>query len=254
MSDLFNNFLVIPLYNFLILIINHIPFADLGFAIILLTVLIRFVLYPLSKSAIKTQLKMKEIQKPLEEIKQKYKGDQQQAALEMMKFYKENDIRPFSGMLLILVQLPIIFALYFVFLNEGLPNINLELLYSFVIAPGHINTNFLGIFDLTSKSVSLALLAGIAQFFQAQIMFKRSAQTTSNSNDKKAGGFQEDLMKSMQIQVKYVLPGIMIGIAYSLGSVIALYFLTSNLFSIFQELFLKKQLEKSIANKTAIIK
>jgi len=245
MSELFNTFLVTPLYNFLILIIGVIPFADLGFAIIILTAVVRFVLYPLSKSSIKTQLKMRENQKPLEEIKQKYKNDQQQMALETMKFYKENDIKPFSGLFLIIIQLPIIFALYFVFLNEGLPKIDLSLLYSFVSAPEYINNNFLGIFDLTTKSIFLAVLAGLTQFLQAQIMFKRTIATNSDSKDKKPGGFQEDLMKSMQIQVKYILPGIMVGISYSLGSVIALYFVTSNIFSIFQETFIKKQLEKN---------
>jgi YidC/Oxa1 family membrane protein insertase len=248
MSQLFNDFLVIPLYNLLILILTHIPFADLGFAVILLTITVRLILFPLSKSAIKTQLKMKDIQKPIEEIKIKYKNDQQQMAIETMKFYKENDIKPFSGILLLLIQLPIIFALYFVFLKEGLPNIDLNLLYSFVQSPQSVNPNFLGIFDLASKSITLALLAGATQFFQARLMFKKDDQTEQKPTE---NNFQNDLMKSMQIQMQYVLPGLMIAFSYSLGAVIALYFTTSNIFSILQEIYLKKKLAQE--NSTKVI-
>jgi YidC/Oxa1 family membrane protein insertase len=246
MSQIFNNFLVIPLYNILI-IIQNIPFVDLGISIILLTIFVRLILFPLSKSAIKTQLKMKDIQGPIEEIKEKYKNNQHQMAIETMKFYKENDIKPFSGILLLFIQLPIIFALYFVFIKEGLPNIDLNLLYTFVHAPDFVNPKFLGIFDLASKSITLALLAGATQFFQAHLMLKKNNQILPNA---KEGGFQNDLMKSMQIQMQYVLPGIMIAFAYSLGSVVALYFTTSNIFSILQEIYLKKKLEKETKYKT----
>lgn len=248
MSQLFNDFLVIPLYNLLILILTHVPFVDLGFAVILLTIIVRLILFPLSKSAIKTQLKMKDIQKPIEEIKIKYKDDQQQMAIETMKFYKENDIKPFSGILLLFIQLPIIFALYFVFLKEGLPNIDLSLLYSFVQAPEFVNPKFLGIFNLASKSITLALLAGATQFFQARLMLKKSDQTEKKPTE---NNFQNDLMKSMQIQMQYVLPGLMIAFSYSLGAVIALYFTTSNIFSILQEVYLKKKLAQE--NSTKII-
>jgi YidC/Oxa1 family membrane protein insertase len=246
MSQIFNNFLVIPLYNILI-IIQNIPFVDLGISIILLTIFVRLILFPLSKSAIKTQLKMKDIQGPIEEIKEKYKNNQHQMAIETMKFYKENDIKPFSGILLLFIQLPIIFALYFVFIKEGLPNIDLNLLYTFVHAPDFVNPKFLGIFDLASKSITLALLAGATQFFQARLMLKKNNQILPNA---KEGGFQNDLMKSMQIQMQYVLPGLMIAFAYSLGSVVALYFTTSNIFSILQEIYLKKKLEKETKPKT----
>jgi YidC/Oxa1 family membrane protein insertase len=246
MSQIFNQFLVIPLYNVLVLILDYVPLADLGFSVILLTIIVRLILFPLSKSAIKTQLKMKDIQKPLEEIKIKYKGDQQKMAIETMKFYKDNDIKPFSGILLLFIQLPIIFALYFVFLKEGLPQIDLTLLYSFVSAPEFVNPKFLGIFDLASKSITLALLAGLTQFIQARLMFKKANQTPSVS---KENSFQNDLMKSMQIQMQYVLPGLMIAFSYSLGAVVALYFTTSNIFSILQELYLKKKLEKEISLK-----
>jgi len=242
MGQLFHNFLVTPLYNALVLIIEHVPFADLGISVIILTIIVRLILFPLSKSSIKTQLKMKDFQKPLEELKQKHKDNQQRLALETMKFYKENDIKPFSGILLLFIQLPIIFALYFVFLKEGLPQIDLSLLYSFVSAPDFVNIKFLGFFDLGAKSWVLALLAGFTQFLQAKLLTKANSSAKDAPQEK---NFQNDLMKSMQIQMVYVLPLIMGIFSYSLGAVVALYFTTSNTFSTLQELYIRKTLRKT---------
>lgn len=247
MQEIFNNILITPLYNFLIFIITHIPFADLGISIIILTMVVRLILFPLSKNSIKTQIKMKEIQEPLKEIQEKHKGDQQKLATEMMKLYKENNIKPFSGILMLFIQIPIIMALYFVFLNEGLPQVKSEILYFFITPPEIINTTFLGFFDITTKSLVLALLTGVTQFVQARIMFNKT------KNEPQKEDIMGDFMKSMQIQMQFVLPIVMMFISYSLGSVIALYFITSNLFSIAQELYLRKKLskekEESLVNK-----
>lgn len=239
MSEIFKTLVSDPLYNLMIFIVNHVPSYDLGIAVVLVTLIIRFVLFPLSKSAFKTQVKMKKIQEPLKKIREKNKNNQQQMAIEMMALYKENDIKPLSGIFLLFLQLPIIFALYHLFLNSGLPQVNPDLLYSFINAPEIVNTQFVGIFDLLGKSLIIALLVGITQYFQAKISF--SMTPTPDPNEK---GFKADLMKSMQIQMTYVLPIIFAGIAYSLGGIIALYFLTGNIFSIFQQLYLKSKMEK----------
>lgn len=244
MSSLFQTFLVEPLYNALIFIINHLPFADLGFAVIILTIIVRFALYPISRNAIQSQIKMREIQPKLRELQEKHKDDRQKLAMEMMELYRSNNVKPFSSFLLILIQLPIIFALYFVFLREGLPEINPELLYSFINTPVSIETLFLGAIDLTGKSIILAFAAAFSQFIQAHIMIAKTNSMTDahsenldpNSKEK----MMQDMMKGMQVQMKYVMPIFMYFISYSLGAVIALYFTISNLFSIFQELYIKK--------------
>lgn len=241
MSSLFQNFLVEPLYNALVFLLNVIPFADLGIAVIILTIVVRVIIFPISKNAIKSQIQMKEITPKIKELQEKYKDDRQKLALETMQLYKDHNVKPFASILMIFIQLPIIFALYFVFFREGLPNINLDILYSFISAPENISANFIFI-DLTTKSLILAVAAALTQFFQARILMSRnngSLATSGNQTEKEK--MMSDIMKGMQIQMKYVMPVFMGFIAYSLGGVIALYFTTSNTFSIFQELYLTKK-------------
>lgn len=237
---MFQTFLVEPLYNILILILNYLPFGNLAVSVIILTIFVRLLLFPISRNAIKSQIKIKEVQPQIKEIQEKYKDDRQTLALETMKIYRENSIKPFSSFLMILIQLPIIFALYFVFLKEGLPEINFEILYPFIKAPHSINTTFWFI-DITTNSTILALTAAVSQFLQVKIMMAKNnlIQGENNNQDQKTQ-MMNDVMKGMQLQMKYVMPVIMFFVANSLGAVIALYFTTSNIFSIFQELHMKK--------------
>lgn len=241
MSSLFQNFLVEPLYNALVFLLNVIPFADLGIAVVILTIFVRTILFPISRNAIKSQLQMKEIAPKIKELQEKYKDDRQKLALETMQLYRDNNVKPFASILMIFIQIPIIFALYFVFFREGLPNINLEMLYSFISAPVNVSASFL-MMDLTKKSLILAVTAAFTQFLQAKILMSRNNQNAvSVENQTEKEKMMSDLMKGMQIQMKYVMPIFMGFIAYSLGGVIALYFTTSNTFSIFQELYLTKK-------------
>ena len=237
---MYQNFIVEPLYNALVFILNIVPFADLGLAIIILTIIVRFVLFPISRNAIRSQMKMKEVAPQIKEIQDKYKDNRQMMGTEMMRVYQENNIKPFASILLILIQLPIIFALYFVFMREGLPNINLDILYSFISAPTAVNVVFLGLINLTSKSYLLAFTAAISQLIQAHIMVAKNKPTGSAEAGSKEK-MMEDIMKGMNVQMKYVLPVIMFFISVQLGALIALYFTTSNLFSIGQELYLKRE-------------
>lgn len=240
---MFNTFLIEPLYNFLIVIINNTPTADLGIAIIILTVLVRAILFPISRNSIRSQIKMKEIQKPLKEIQEKYKDDRQKMAEEMMKLYKDNNVKPFSSILLLLIQLPIIFALFFIFSREGLPAIDPNLVYSFINIPEYINPKILGLIDVTSKSIPLAFTAAFTQFIQAHIMFKKNEELSKNK-DKKDENKIEEMMKNMQTQMKFIMPIMMYFVSLTFGAVLALYFTVSNIFSIFQEIYIKNKLIK----------
>ncbi len=233
MSGFFNTILIQPFYNILITLVNIIPWADLGIAVIVLTVLVRTIIFPISKNAISSQMKMEEIKEPLKEIQKKYKTDRQKMSIEMMKLYKEHNIKPFSGFLLLLIQLPVIICLFFVISRTNLPEINPDFLYSFVKMPQYINNHLLGIFEIGSKSHILAALAAITQFIQAQIMFKKRKKIT----EKNMAG---DMMKSMQIQMKYVMPIMMYVMSISFGSLITIYFVTGNIFSIFQEFYIRR--------------
>lgn len=237
MLYLFNLFFYQPLYNGLVLLINLLPWVDIGIVVILFTCVVKLVLFPLSKKSVLTQIKMKEIQPELDAIKEKYKDNKQEQALKVMALYKERKINPFSGILLIFIQIPIIFALYFVFLKGGLPNIKTDLLYSFVKIPSSVSALFLGFMDITQKSYVMAFFAALTQFFQVKFAIPKIKKTNLNSNQP---SFKDDLAKSMSIQMKYILPVIIFFIARGLPAVVALYWTTSNLFTIGQELYLRR--------------
>lgn len=242
MLSLWNTLLYEPFLNFLALIVSVVPGGDLGIAIIILTLVIKFLLYPLSKKSIEGQLKLKKLEPELQKIRKSGKSKEEQARL-TFELYKQNNTNPFSGCLLVLIQIPIIFALYYVFF-KGL-NFNIDSLYSFVPKPENLNTYFLGFIDISQKSYTLAVLAGISQFLQAYFM-----PTPTNSNEDESGefNFAQSFAKSMQMQMKYVFPFIVFFISYNISGAIALYWAVSNLFAVFQQVYLNKKTKNNILN------
>ena len=121
----------------------------------------------------------------------------------------------------------------------------MDSLYSFIKVPASIDISFLGLMDITQKSYLIALAAAITQFFQ--VKFAMPAVKKSN---KKAGenSFKDDLARSMSIQMKYILPIIIFFIARGLPAVVALYWATSNLFAIGQELYLRRARKNAAPN------
>lgn len=229
-SYTFNLIVFQPLYNGLVFLMDVLPWADAGVAVILFTIVVKTILLPLSKKAVVTQMKMKEIEPQLKELKEKYKTDQKKQAEELLKLY-------ISSILLIFIQLPIIFALYFIFL-KGFPVIQTDLLYSFIPKPEQVNTIFLGFVDVTSKSIFLAFLASITNFFQIRYSMPAPKHDPSDRS------FKADLARSMHIQMRYVFPVVVFFIAYSISAAIAIYWTTSNIFAIAQELYFRKRLNK----------
>ncbi|MHB1117971.1 MAG: YidC/Oxa1 family membrane protein insertase, partial [Minisyncoccota bacterium] len=134
----FSTFFYQPLYNALVFLVSVVPGSNVGVSIILLTVGVRSVLLPFSHKSVVSQAKMREIAPHIEKLKEKHKDDKQEQARKMMELYREYGINPFSGLLLLIIQLPIIFALYFVFF-KGLPHLNEGHLYSFVHLPETVN-------------------------------------------------------------------------------------------------------------------
>ena len=237
MHTLWNTVFYEPIYNALIFIINNVTMGDVGFAIIILTILVKLILFPLSKKSIKSQIVMKELAPLLKKIKTDFPNKEEQAK-KTFALYKEYKINPFSGLLLVLVQLPVIFALYYVFLR----GLGLEAgpLYSFVSSPASMHTMFLGLVDLHSHSLVLAILAGASQFLQG---YFASPLPKKDPNEKKENQtFQEQLSDSMAINVKYVLPVFIGFIAYQFSAAVALYWVTSNIFTVFQEMYVRRTL------------
>ncbi len=243
MLSIYNTLIYHPLYNGFIFLINTFPWADAGMLVILLTVLVKLVLFPLSKKSVITQIKMKEIQPDIDRIKEKYKDDKQEQARKTFALYKEKKVQPFLSILLILIQLPIIFALYRLFWQSGLPKVTADILYGFVHAPETINMFFLGFLDISQKNIPLAILVGVTTYFQMKFITPKAQAKKEGASA--SDSFKHDLARSMSIQMKYIFPVLSVVFAYSISTAISLYWITSNLFAIGQELFLRKKYNKN---------
>lgn len=236
--SLYNELLYRPLFNVLVFLYETVSFYDMGIAIIALTVLIRLVLYPLSRHAVESQKNMMAVQPEVKKLQEKYKDNKEEQMKRVMALYKEKKVNPFSGCVPILIQLPIIIALYQVFL-AGFDDGSLSSLYSFIPNPGALNHSFLGFLDLSlKKNIILAVLAGALQFYQSKMMLdeQKKLQTTSSSND-----FSTNMSK----QMTYTMPVVTVVVSYTLPAGLALYWAVTNLISIIQQkqVLSKKEVE-----------
>jgi YidC/Oxa1 family membrane protein insertase len=228
---IWNLILYRPLLNALAFLVSIIPGGDVGLAVVVLTILVKIVLFPLSQKSIESQAQMNILAPELNKIKTGGASKEEQAK-QTFDLYKKHKVNPFSGCLLVLIQVPIIFALYYVFF-KGI-NFQNGLLYSFIHIPQHMNMIFLGVLDISKKSLILAILAGISQYLQAYFMPKPPATNAGSS-------FQDSFAKSMNTQMKYVFPFIVAFIAYSISGAVALYWITSNIFMVGQQIYVKKK-------------
>src|SRR5438128_1291763 len=123
LANLYNWIIYQPILNALVFLYQTVAFHDLGLAIILLTVLIRLLLYPLFHKGVRYQMVMQHLQPQIKKIQDAHKGDYEKQTQALMALYKEHEVNPFSGFLLILVQLPVLIALYHVFLSTAKPDV-----------------------------------------------------------------------------------------------------------------------------------
>ena len=234
LSNLYHLFVYDPLYNWLIFLFNIFPWIDAGFIVIIFTIIIRLILFPLSKKSVITQVRMKEIEPELNKIKNNVK-DKQEQALKIMELYKNKGVNPFSSFFLILIQLPIMLSFYWIF-KDGLPVVDTTLLYSFIKVPT-IDMHFLGIFDIGVKSLFLSLCAGLSQFLQ--LHFSLATNTPPSDNSNPAMNATHNMMKNM----KYVFPVMITIFSYGLPAVLAIYWTISNLFTLGQEIVVRKHIK-----------
>lgn len=233
-----------PLFNVLMLIYIYMPGQDLGLAIIVLTLIIRIILFPSYLNTLKSQYALKQIQPKIDEIKKRYENDKTRQSQELMNVYKENKVNPLSSCLPLIIQLPILFALYRVF-TFGLNIDSLAFLYDwFPKVPDTINTVFLAFLnipsltiDLSSPNLYLAIMAGIIQFFQSWLMTKFQPQP-------QGGG----MAKMLTTQMVYFFPIITVFIAMSLPAALALYWVATTFFMAVQQLIVMSKPGKSLIN------
>lgn len=222
---MFTEIIIRPLLNLTVSIYGTVGFADVGVTVILVTLLVRLAVLPFSLKTARSQREMAKLAPQLEQIKQQYKGNMQAQSEATMKLYKEHGVNPLSGCLPLLIQLPILFGMYRVFLDIFKPE-TLNLLYSFVPNPGAINQMSFGFFNMSTASPLLAIIAGVVQFIQARM------------NQQMAG--PKSPTAAMNKQMMYLLPAMIVVIGWSLPAGLPLYWIITTLVSIGEQLRVRR--------------
>lgn len=230
MIEFFKVILYQPLLNLLVVFYNITPGHDLGVAIIFLTLIVKLLLFPLSRQSIKAQKSLKDLQPKIEEIKKKYVGQKEKQAKAMMNLYKENKVNPFSSCLPLLIQFPILIAVYQVF-RVGLTDSALPI-YSFIHNPGTLNIMAFGILDLAKPNYILAIITGIFQYLQMKIL---TDNQPAKQLIKQEGTKDENMMTIMNKQMKFMMPALTVFIGLTLPSGLMLYWLVSVLGTILEQ-------------------
>ncbi len=237
-STIWHTFFFDPVYNTLVFFIDVLPGGDVGLAIVCAVVVIKLVILPLSIKVAKMQVIMRELEPKMKDIKERI-TDRQEQARAMMDLYKEANINPLASIFLLFIQFPIVIALYLSVVGVGgiaLPDINAAVLYGFIPNPETVSMMMLGMFDITLKSLPLALLAGITQYLHVHLSMPAPAPKVEGATP----SFKDEFGRSMNLQMRYVMPVVIVFVAYAFSAAIALYFTVSNLMAIGTELVVKR--------------
>lgn len=253
----FDYFVYEPIYNLLVLVYNLIPFKDFGLAIIVVTIITKLLLIPLSRKQIESQKKMTELQPKIKALQNKHKDDKEKQSQALMALYKEHKANPFSGCLPMIVQLVFLIAIYRVLFNISQADLWVEgsILYNFVNNPGQINKLFLSLIDLSTAldlgkltlseipKLALIVLAALSQYFQTKmLMYKQKEKQGFKEEDK------SDFSQIFSKQMLYLGPLLTLFIGVKLPSGLALYWLVSTVFMIIQQYLLEKETKISPKN------
>ncbi len=226
-----------PLLNLLIFAYNFIPGHDIGITIIVVTVVIRLLLAPSFHKSLHSQKKLNDLQPKINELKEKHKDNKEVQAKAMMDLYKEHKINPLSSCLPVLIQLPILIALYQTF-RIALGTGDISGLYSFVHKPEVISPYLLHFVDLSKSALTgghwyipaliLGVIAGAAQYWQGKLMQPKTPNTDPTA-------------RIMATQTVYILPLFSVFISLRLPAGLPLYWIVTTLFAVAQQYYIIKK-------------
>ena len=228
MLELYHALISTPLLNILVALYDTVAFQDLGIAIAVLTLLVRLAFYPLFQRGLEQQAKMQQLQPHIAALKDKHKGNHEAHSRALMALYKEHNFNPFSGIATMLVQIPILIALYHLFLGV-FSDAALSRVYSFIPNPGSLDPVSLGIIDLQQPVFWLVVVTAVLQFVQA-----RMAVSSATFTDKAQ-------RISSQV-VTFVAPVITLVIFAQLPAAVSVYWLVSSLLSVGQQYLAMKRI------------
>ena len=272
-NNLFNSLLIIPILNVLtgfynLLLLLKIPGA-LGFSLILLTVLIRLILHPLTVKQLESAHKMSNLKPELDKLHKQFGSDKQKLQQEQLRLYQQAGINPAAGCLPLLLQMPILIALYNLFfqlldnsdLNTVVKGINSVVYFPFLRIES-LDLSFLGV-SLAHKPnewqkagwwlLLIPVITGLLQYWQTKTMSPKGSSLVASSTsappkivstgqapqEKK----EEDISTTMQKQMMIMMP-LMIGFfAYSFPVGLSLYWNTFTVFGIIQQYQLNKKIK-----------
>lgn len=253
---MFETIIVKPIFNALMLLYSIIPGGDFGIAIIIFTILIRFLLYPLVKKQLHQTKMMRKMQPELAKIKKAAEGNKQTEAAMQMELYKRFGINPFQSILILIVQLPIFIGLYQVIQIMTLhrnevaklayePIQHLPAIHKIIENPDHFNHTMLGFIDLTKTAFSnggvdialivLALLSAVTQYIISKQLLPTTGKPTKKFREimKEAATGQKsdasEMSSAMMGNMTKFMPIFMFFIMVNLPGALALYYTTSNL-------------------------
>lgn len=213
-----------PLFNGLMWLYTVIPGSDFGVAIIAFTFVLRAILLPLHWKAKKAQQNLSALQPEVKKIQERFKKDREGQGKALMALYSEKKVNPFSGCFPILIQLPILFALFQIFRSGFDPEL-LAYLYSFVPNPGTVNPIAFGFLDLSKGNIALGFFAALTQYIQTKI----SLPPAPPPSDK------PDFSQILQKQSLYMIPLMLLFFSYSFPAAVTLYWTILNIFGIVQD-------------------
>ncbi len=236
-----------PLFNILVFLTNKLPGHPFGWAIIILTILVRIALFLPNQKSMRSQREMQKLQPKLEELKQKYGKNQQMMAMKTMELYKTHKINPMGSCLPLMFQMPFLLGIYYI-IREGLsPHLN-YLLYSFQhgVDLSVVNTSFMGLNLGINGPIVLAVLVGATQWVAIKLSFisakKRADKTSDKPAVKKAGPAGQ--MQQMNKIMLWMMPVMIAMFVTSFPAGVGIYWLTSTVFGIFQQKLVNWQLDQ----------
>lgn len=228
MIEIYNTIIYNPILNLLVGLYNVFPIQDIGIVIILVTLLIRILLAPFMHKSLKSQKSLSALQPKMNELRDKHKEDREAQAKAMLDLYREHKVNPLSSCLPVLIQLPILIALYQVF-SKALKG-NLDGLYSFVSNPGILDPKFLGMIDLSHPNIAFALIAGLVQFWQSKMI------TAWQNNP----GSDDPTIATTNFVMTYAIPIVTVVFAWTLPAGLPLYWIVTTFFAVAQQYYVQR--------------
>lgn len=258
--SLFDVILIQPIFNVLVFIYGIIPGHDFGIALILFTILIRILMWPLVRKQLHQTKLMRKLQPELARIKKKTAGNKQLEAQLMMELYRERGVNPFSSIGMLLLQLPIFIALYGVVNlittnNDNIPKYTYDFLQGIpfikdlVVNPSHFNDSLFGIVDLSRHALGggiywpiliLAFAAAGLQYIQSKQLLpqvKEGRKLRHMLKDQASGKQidQAEMSALMSSRMIYLFPILTFFISIYLAGALVLYLATTSAVAIFQQ-------------------